>query len=243
MDDTDDTRETTALRRQRKWRYKLCPKKVILAAAAKYGHKIVVLESARMLIESRSFDLLALLIRLSFPSSVQALACLDFESFCRLIHFNVYFTRYPNLLYKPEVKMSMSGIEVDNDTKKAFEEMKLKKTHELLVMQIEDNKRIKVNVELSKEKCTNEEFHEFIKDHPKNCFFLVHDFKPNANAMAKKLMLLSWVPDASNVKEKMIYASTKGGLKTKFDGIKTFVEGNDLDDVTLASLEEKSRKS
>ena len=86
---------------------------------------------------------------------------------------------------------SMSGIDVSEETKALYNEMKLKKTRELLVMQIVNKKVIEANLDLSKDTCTNDEMYNFLKDNQNEPFFLVHDFKVTDGGSGK-LILISW---------------------------------------------------
>lgn len=84
----------------------------------------------------------------------------------------------------------MSGIEIDSETKDQFDNMKLRKKWELLVLEIKDKKKVVVCDDLSREKCTNAEFQEFLKTVQDRCFYIIYDYKETETKT--KLMMVSW---------------------------------------------------
>lgn len=64
------------------------------------------------------------------------------------------------------------------------------------------------------------------------CTILIHSF-----------LIIFRVPDTAKVTEKMVYASTKEALKSKFDGIKFRVQASDITDADDKVLMERAKKA
>ncbi|CAB4001056.1 cofilin [ [Paramuricea clavata] len=128
--------------------------------------------------------------------------------------------------------MASSGIEVDPNFKEAYNKMKTKKTHQLLVAALSDDKKnVILKEDLCKELCSPEELRISFKELPKECLYAVYDFKEK-----NKLILIKWAPDTAPASKKMIYASTFATMKTCCEGAKT-IEATELDDLSVESLE------
>jgi len=71
-----------------------------------------------------------------------------------------------------------------------------------------------------------------------SCRFAVVDFEYKVKDLIKeKVVFISWAPDTSKVKLKMVYTSSQHILKKPLEGISHSVQGNDLDDIDKDSIE------
>jgi len=70
------------------------------------------------------------------------------------------------------------------------------------------------------------------------CRYVVVDFEYQIKELTKsKMIFISWAPDTSKIKQKMVYTSSQHILKKPLDGISLYVQGNDLDDVSFEYIE------
>eukprot|EP00039_Didymoeca_costata_P017810 m.331018 g.331018 ORF g.331018 m.331018 type:complete len:144 (-) comp16627_c0_seq1:132-563(-) len=82
----------------------------------------------------------------------------------------------------------------------------------------------------------------FLKELPKDSgMYAVYDFsyKTKEGQDRSKVVLITWAPEDSPIKERMLYASTKQEMKKKISGIQAEIQGTDLDEVSYAEVFEK----
>ena len=79
---------------------------------------------------------------------------------------------------------------------------------------------------------------------PKEGMYAIYDFDYETDEGGKrnKLMFIVWAPDDAPIKEKMLYASSKDGLKKKIVGIQWEVQGTDYEEVEFAEIVNKFAK-
>ena len=68
------------------------------------------------------------------------------------------------------------------------------------------------------------------------------DYETDEGGKRNKLMFIVWAPDDAPIKEKMLYASSKDGLKKKIVGIQWEVQGTDYEEVEFAEIVNKFAK-
>merc|ERR1712228_512114 len=87
-----------------------------------------------------------------------------------------------------------------------------------ILYEIKDKKTIVTKGKGAKSK-TYEDFCEALVD-GEPCYALIDlDFKTTDGRPTSKLVLLTWVPDDSPVREKMLYSGSKEALKTTLNGV------------------------
>ena len=78
---------------------------------------------------------------------------------------------------------------------------------------------------------------------PKEGMYTIYDFDYEIEGGKRnKLMFIVWAPDDAPIKEKMLYASSKDGLKKKIVGIQWEVQGTDYEEVEFAEIVNKFAK-
>mmetsp|Transcript_1680 Transcript_1680/g.5893 ORF Transcript_1680/g.5893 Transcript_1680/m.5893 type:complete len:285 (+) Transcript_1680:152-1006(+) len=136
---------------------------------------------------------------------------------------------------------SVSGIQTNEECVEAFTKLKKRKDSKFLVFYI-DSKLGQVCLE-----------HKGSPDAPFEAFqeqlpeaeprYLVYDFAyTNADGcIFDKLLFILWSPDASPIKKKMMYASTKDYFKTCLDGIQLEMQVTDYDEIEYEAIESRVR--
>ncbi|CAM8968866.1 unnamed protein product [Rhodiola kirilowii] len=122
---------------------------------------------------------------------------------------------------------------VNDDCKLKFLELKAKRTHRFIVFKI-DEKIQQVRVE--KLGSPGETYEDFSASLPANeCRYAVYDFDfiTNENCQRSKIFFVSWSPDTSRVRSKMLYASSKDRFKRELDGIQFELQATDPSEMSL----------
>lgn len=147
-----------------------------------------------------------------------------------------------------------SGVVVDDGVVTAYNEIKVHHAGEvvadryklILFRLSDDDKFIIVDDEksLRMRDIENEDevFNRLMKQFPKeDCRYALYDCSyRNKDTEKADLVFILWVPDEAPIKKKMLYASSKGALRKKLQGLKIEWQVNDLSDVRdSAALIEK----
>lgn len=140
-----------------------------------------------------------------------------------------------------------SGIEVGDEFVMMFEDFKLKKTQ---------NKYMVFKIEYGKKKKDPDTFifeagypaemalEEFVTLLPENDgrFVLVDfDYDSVDGRACDKLFLVTWIPEYSNAKHKMIYSTTKAAVQSSFQGIADCLNVTGVDEFTEEIMLAKAR--
>ncbi|MHA1911365.1 MAG: hypothetical protein ACTSYA_06690 [Candidatus Kariarchaeaceae archaeon] len=129
--------------------------------------------------------------------------------------------------------MSITGIVMPDQVLKAFEQVKVDDELKGIMIAIH-------NEALVIDRMIKEEFDTFVNssiqsDVPK---YIIYDFLvPNKSGILnKKLVLISWIPMASPVFERMKYAATKTMVRRSFPGVALDIHLEEREELTGASL-------
>ncbi|KAF6034193.1 COF1 [Bugula neritina] len=146
-----------------------------------------------------------------------------------------------------------SGVTLDDKAVRLFEEMKMKKLHSYFVYHIEDNKVVKVlsrgfpdgdsyyNPEEPTKLLRHEEMVKELRgaNNGGHARYAAFDFNFLLDgSQRRKLLFFSWAGDKACVKDKMIYAASKAGLKNAL-GADIAIQASDEDDLSLSEIYEK----
>lgn len=88
-------------------------------------------------------------------------------------------------------------------------------------------------------------YEEFLGELPeKSPRFAIFDFEFEKEGAGKrnKILFVSWSPDGSKIKEKMVYASSKDALRRSLQGIALEIQGTDLEEVSYETVLDKASK-
>ncbi|KAG0449521.1 hypothetical protein HPP92_012563 [Vanilla planifolia] len=128
---------------------------------------------------------------------------------------------------------SASGMAVNDECKLKFLELKTKRNFRFIVFKI-DEKIPQIMVEKLGE--PNDSYDDFTASLPlDDCRYAVFDFDfiTDENCQKSKIFFISWSPDASKVRNKMLYASSKDRFKRELDGIQFELQATDPSEMSL----------
>eukprot|EP00688_Stachyamoeba_lipophora_P001286 EW710721.1.p1 GENE.EW710721.1~~EW710721.1.p1 ORF type:complete len:140 (+),score=62.23 EW710721.1:14-433(+) len=123
-----------------------------------------------------------------------------------------------------------TGIAVDDNCIRRFNEMKLSKTCKYLIFNMDDKLS---NIIVDREGAKEATYEEFQSQLPADdCRYAVVDFGyEGPDGVRNKLIFVNWAPDVAKIKRKMIFASSKVSLKDKLIGISFEVQATDLSEI------------
>ncbi|XP_039021589.1 actin-depolymerizing factor 1-like [Hibiscus syriacus] len=122
---------------------------------------------------------------------------------------------------------SASGMDVHDDCKLRFLELKAKRTNRFIVFRIEEKQKQVVVEKLGE---PTDSYEDFTASLPADeCGYAVYDFDfvTNENCQKSRIFFIAWSPDTSKVRSKMIYASSKDRFKRELDGIQVELQATD----------------
>ncbi|KAJ8766182.1 hypothetical protein K2173_021699 [Erythroxylum novogranatense] len=114
-----------------------------------------------------------------------------------------------------------------------FLELKAKRSYRFIVFKFEE-KIQQVTVEKLGE--PQRSYNDFTASLPDNeCRYGVYDFDftTTENVHKSKIFFISWSPDTSKVRSKMLYASSKERFKRELDGIQVELQATEPSEMTL----------
>jgi len=142
-----------------------------------------------------------------------------------------------------------SGVTANSDCIETYGEMQMKKAYKYITFVLSDNKKeIVVSEKVArKPDVSNEEaFTEFTKKLTTDCLYAVFDFeyeKTDATSgiteKRNRICFIFWAPDNSQIRQKMIYASSKDSLRKSLPGIQIDLQATDESEVDYAVVLEK----
>ncbi|KAL8158815.1 hypothetical protein V2J09_000352 [Rumex salicifolius] len=125
-------------------------------------------------------------------------------------------------------KMATLGMKVTEECKNAFMEMKWKKVHRYIVFKINADKSPQVTVD--KVGAPGEGYADFAASLPsEDCRYAVFDldFVSVDNCRMSKIFFIAWAPMASTIRAKMLYATSKDGMRRALEGIHYELQATD----------------
>ncbi|KAK8934496.1 hypothetical protein KSP39_PZI014673 [Platanthera zijinensis] len=128
---------------------------------------------------------------------------------------------------------SASGFAVDDECKLKFLELKTKRSFRFIVFKIEE-KALRITVDrLGRPEESYDDFSASLP--PDECRYAVYDFDfvTDENCYKSKIFFISWSPDVSKVRSKMLYASSKDRFKRELDGIQVELQATDPSEMSL----------
>ncbi|PUZ41966.1 hypothetical protein GQ55_9G545600 [Panicum hallii var. hallii] len=124
-------------------------------------------------------------------------------------------------------KMATEGMNVEEECQRWFMEMKWKKVHRFVVYKIDERSRA---VLVDKVGGPGEGYEELVAALPgDDCRYAVFDFDfvTVDNCQKSKIFFIAWSPAASRIRAKILYATSKQGLRRLLDGVHYEVQATD----------------
>jgi len=134
--------------------------------------------------------------------------------------------------------MASSGIQVPQECIATFNELNTKKLW-YIIYEIRDFKDIVVSKTHPR---TEFKYEDFIEEFPETaCRYVVLDYEfelSETEGKRNKIIFFNWTPDTANIKSKMIYASSKGALKSSIN-VAIEIQATDISEVSEEAVRER----
>ncbi|XP_051145544.1 actin-depolymerizing factor 5-like [Andrographis paniculata] len=124
-------------------------------------------------------------------------------------------------------KMATTGMWVTEECKTSFMEMKWKKVHRYIVFKIDEGSKL---FTVDKVGAAGEGYNDLAAALPQDdCRYAVFDFDfvTIDNCRKSKIFFIAWAPTGSRIREKILYATSKDGLRRALDGIHYELQATD----------------
>jgi len=130
-----------------------------------------------------------------------------------------------------------SGVAVNEDCIKAYNELKLGKKLKYVVYKLSnDNKEIVVET-----RSDSADYDQFLETLPENdCRWVIYDFEyESGEGPRNKILFYAWSPDTCKIKPKMLYASSKEALKKSLPGLAVEIQGTEYTEVAFETVQKR----
>ncbi|XP_031131520.1 actin-depolymerizing factor 5-like [Ipomoea triloba] len=130
---------------------------------------------------------------------------------------------------KMAAEKARAGMWVTDECKNSFMEMKWKKVHRYIVFKFEEESGM-LRLKVEKVGGAGESYEDLAASLPKDdCRYAVFDFDfvTLDNCRKSKIFFIAWAPAESRVRAKMVYATSKDGLRRALEGIHYEVQATD----------------
>ncbi|GMK60091.1 hypothetical protein CspeluHIS016_0903080 [Cutaneotrichosporon spelunceum] len=134
-----------------------------------------------------------------------------------------------------------SGVQPVAECLEKYQELKTGKKLSYIIYGISDDKKSIVVLKTS----SSRDFEDFVADLPeKECRWAVYDFEFELPGEGKrnKLVFVQWSPDDANVRNKMIYASSKDAIHRRLEGIHIDLQATDYSEITKETILDKATR-
>jgi len=146
--------------------------------------------------------------------------------------------------------MAMSGVKLTESCMTSYTDIQKGKKNRYAIFLIKDGQ---IDVEKIGER--NNGYSDFLNDlHQKDgdaddCRYGLYDYEYKYNpdgaesTFKSKMFLMSWCPDSSRIKKKMLYSSSFDTLKRAFVGVHKVIQANDKSDCAQDVVEDILRST
>ncbi|KFK30133.1 hypothetical protein AALP_AA7G221300 [Arabis alpina] len=127
------------------------------------------------------------------------------------------------------------------ECKRSFMEMKWKKVHRYIVYKIEEKSN---KVAVDKVGGAGESYDDLTASLPEDdCRYAVFDFDYVTvdNCRMSKIFFITWSPEASRIREKMMYATSKSGLRRVLDGVHYELQATDPTEMGFDKIKDRAK--
>ncbi|KAI3449768.1 hypothetical protein Pfo_006433 [Paulownia fortunei] len=133
-----------------------------------------------------------------------------------------------------------SGMGVADHSKKAFLELKWKKVYRYVIFKIDEKKN---EVLVEKTGGPAESYDDFAESLPENdCRYAVYDFDfvTSDNCRKSKIFFIAWAPAISQIRAKMLYATSKDRFKRELDGVHCDIQATEPTEMDLEVIRDRA---
>ncbi|KAK9051921.1 hypothetical protein SSX86_028549 [Deinandra increscens subsp. villosa] len=138
-------------------------------------------------------------------------------------------------------KMATTGMWVADECKNSFMEMKWKKSHRYIVFKIDEKSKL---VTVDKVGGAGEGYSDLTASLPDDdCRYAVFDFDfvTVDNCRKSKIFFIAWAPSASKIRAKILYATSKDGIRRVLDGIHYEVQATDPSEMGFDIIQDRAK--
>lgn len=143
-----------------------------------------------------------------------------------------------------------SGVAVSAEAKTVYEEVKKDKKFRYIIYHIKDEKVIDVE-STGPRNAKYSDFLEHLQKFKDECRYCVFDFPANVSVEGSgdktsmsvdRLVLMTWCPESSKIKQKMLYSSSYDALKKALVGVYKYVQACDYEEASEEAITDHFRK-
>ncbi|CAE5984957.1 unnamed protein product [Arabidopsis arenosa] len=138
-------------------------------------------------------------------------------------------------------KMATTGMRVTDECTSSYMEMKWKKIHRYIIFKIEEKSR---KVTVDKVGGAGESYHDLAASLPMDdCRYAVFDFDfvTVDNCRKSKIFFIAWSPEASRIRAKILYATSKDGLRRVLEGIHYELQATDPTEMGFDIIQDRAK--
>lgn len=130
-----------------------------------------------------------------------------------------------------------AGTGIDNNCVETYVALKNKRKYKFITYKIEGD-----SVVVETEGAPAATYDDFVAALPENdCRYAVydHEWTQGDGCKKNKIAFMSWSPDTSKIRTKMVYAASKDSFKRALDGIQVEIQATDYSEADLAVMNSK----
>ncbi|RCV07662.1 hypothetical protein SEVIR_1G268000v4 [Setaria viridis] len=176
------------------------------------------------------------------PRNLSPLCCCP-RPFLSFAHFRLFLNQRKKGRKRSKASImsnSASGMAVCDECKLKFLELKAKRSFRFIVFKINEKVQQVVVDRLGE---PGESYEDFTACLPADeCRYAVFDFDfvTDENCQKSKIFFISWAPDTSRVRSKMLYASSKDRFKRELDGIQVELQATDPSEMSMDIIKSRA---
>ncbi|XP_076313826.1 cofilin/actin-depolymerizing factor homolog isoform X1 [Tachypleus tridentatus] len=143
-----------------------------------------------------------------------------------------------------------SGVVVSTDSKNVYDEVKKDKKYRYIIYYIKEEKTIEVEVRGERE-ATYKDFLLTLQNYKSECRYCLFDFPVSVDVggnedkppmTVDRLVLMTWCPESSKIKQKMLYSSSCDALKKALVGTYKYVQACDFEEADETVIVDSLKK-
>uniref|UniRef100_A0A1D1Y5J6 Actin-depolymerizing factor 5 n=1 Tax=Anthurium amnicola TaxID=1678845 RepID=A0A1D1Y5J6_9ARAE len=138
-------------------------------------------------------------------------------------------------------KMATIGIDVSEECRNSFMDMKWKRVHRYVVYKIDERSGV---VTVDKVGAPGEGYEELAASLPNDdCRYAVYDFDfvTVDNCPRSKIFFITWAPSSSRIRAKMLYATSKEGVRRVLEGVHYDMQVTDPTEMGIDIIRDRAK--
>ncbi|KAG9442649.1 hypothetical protein H6P81_018503 [Aristolochia fimbriata] len=138
-------------------------------------------------------------------------------------------------------KMATTGMNVTDECRNSFMEMKWKKVHRYIVFKIDERSKAVMVDKVGGPAASYDDLAASLPDD--DCRYAVFDFDfvTVDNCQKSKIFFIAWAPSASRIRAKMLYATSKVGLRRVLEGVHYELQATDPTEMGFEVIKDRAK--